>query len=211
MTKSEHSTYSPLAQSFIEETVATTNGWSVKRHDTTFLGHDPIYLYAHDVETSHTWMARVNFDGFVEAVNHMSKEPQEARMIIAAHLGDAIETLVSQRLQSSTMAAVGASENLLIGTTDKSQPGLFDLLTLHAGSTEAVFEKGLLQEGGHFLVLRYPNPDEDGGAYLRSILLPAEVDGVRGVLGGEKLKSILGAIISTDLENAPDLRDGLGL
>ncbi len=202
--------YSPLARGFIEETVAKTNGWTVKRHDATALDHEPIYLYAHDVETSFTWMARVNLDGFVDAINHMSKEPQEAQMIIAAHLGDAMENLVAERLQSTTDAAMGRSEKRLIGTTDKSQPGLFDLLTLHAGSTEAVFEEGLLQAGGHFLVLRYPNADVDAGAYLRSILLPAEVDGVRGVLGGDKLKSILAAIVRTDMENAPELRKGLG-
>lgn len=165
---------------------------------------DPLYVYVHDVGTSYTWMARIEIEGFLSAATSIREQGEEVHRTISAHLANLIGDLVEKRSLLPTTGNLETQKQLVKGKLDEDgPPGLFQLATLHAGTTETVFEYDLLQPGGHFIILRYCTEKD---VHLRSLLLPPTTAGTRGVLDGKALASALATIIEFDSENLPQLR-----
>ena len=196
--------YSSAAHAFIDEVTARARGWRIMEKNTKYVEGDALYVYVHDVATSYTWMARINIDGFLSAATNIREQGEEVQGTISAHLASLIGDLVEKRAQIPTSGNLNAQKRLVKGALDEEgPPGLFQLATLHAGSTETVFEYDLLQPGGHFIIMRYCTERD---VHLRSLLLPPETVGVKGVLDSKSLESVLANIIEFDADNIPQLR-----
>ena len=196
--------YSGAAQAFIEQVTARARGWRIMESNIREVEGEPLYVYVHDVGTSYTWMARIEIEGFLSAATSIREQSEEVQKTISAHLANLIGDLVEKRSLLPTTGNLETQKQLVKGKLDEDgPPGLFQLATLHAGTTETVFEYDLLQPGGHFIILRYCTEKD---VHLRSLLLPPTTAGTRGVLDGKALASALATIIEFDSENLPQLR-----
>lgn len=194
--------YSSAAQFFIERTTAAARGWKVIGSNQHEVDGEPMYLYVHDVDTGFTWMARVNFDGFMAAASKIRGDGEEVQATVAAHLGLVIGDLVEKRAQIPTPRNTDAMDALISGDLSAGLPGLFQLTTLQAGASSMVFEDGLLTVGGHFVLLRYCTPQN---VHLRTLVLPPEVAGGKGIMDTETLTQALSSIIEFDQQHLREL------
>lgn|GEM_PF-6600740 len=194
--------YDRGARAFIEKTVATARGWRVLESHPNQVDGEPVFLYIYDVSSCYTWMARVNFDGFMAAAAHIRNDGEEVQATVAAHLGALIGDLVKLRALVPTPRNLKAMDELLAGDLAAGLPGLFQLTTLQAGSSSMIFEDGLLKAGGHFILLCYNTLEH---VHLRSLVLPAEMTGATGIMDGDTLTQVLSEVIASDQEHFKEL------
>lgn len=147
-------------------------------------------------------MARLNVDGFLSAALHVRDDTQETRETVSAHLAVLIGELAEQRALVPSSENLSVANEMVAGDLESGKPGLFQLAALHAGSSETVFEEGMLQPQGHFIVLRYLTKE---GVLLRSMLLPPNVGSNLGVLDGSSLANVLTSIIQFDMKQIGSL------
>lgn len=201
-TQPAHPFFSRAAQSFIERATAAARGWKIIGPEQHEVDGDPLYLYVHDVDTSFTWMARVNFSGFMAAASKVREDGEEVQAIVAAHLGVVLGDLVQKRAQIPTPHNADAMDALIAGDLSAGLPGLFQLATLQAGASSMVFEDGLLAVGGHFVLLRYCTPED---VHLRTLVLPPEVAGSKGIMDVDMLAQVLSSIIRFDQQHLREI------
>ena len=192
---------SKKAHAFIEKVTAQSNGWDVSAIDADHLLGSSAYLYCFDMDSNYSWVSCVSFDAFKELV-HGVRENESVWPGAINGLDEMLTIMVCGRELDKAIASRSPNQNsdrLKLGSVDLQ---LTDMVAAFAGTTQLIFEEGMLEPSCHFIAIRYSQ--NSGGNVFRSLVVPAYLAECKGPLSTVQLQDYLGQFIAKDIEDHPD-------
>ena len=191
--------YSQTAQALIDKSIAHARAWTrIESFGFKENKAMPVHLYIHDLPTGFTWMAKVDYTGFMRGATAARNDGEGTLDTAAAGLGSMIEEIAVMRRNEKTPGDQILTRNTITGDIDRGNPDLFHLASLHAGSSSMIFDDELLRPDGHFLIIRYVTKE---GIKLRSMVLPPDITENGAVIEKDKLEEAIRAIVEFDQGN----------
>lgn len=160
------------------------NGWIISPHDMTQLDGVVTYVYLFDYETKWTWMVALSSDEFVRVSNKQVMKSKSKRMKV-------IDSLLTFML--------ALSKNKI--PLEACESRLADLACKYAAETITWSVMNKFQDGGHFVVIRYPGISEKY-ACLRPVAASANVKA--GALSMGEFESLINNAIFVDKTLHPE-------
>lgn len=192
---------SKKARAFIEQVTAQANGWNVSAIDADNLLGSSAYLYCFDLDTSYSWFSCVSFDSFKELIHGVRANESVWPGAINA-LDEMITIMVCGRELEKAIASFSRNQSddaLTIGAVDLQ---LTDMVAVFAGTTQLIFQEGMLEPSCHFMAIRYAQ--SEGGNIFRSLFVPSYLADCKGPLGTAQLQDYLGQFIAKDIQEHPE-------
>ncbi len=166
--------------------VLEANGWNANVLSKDLLVGPQSFVYLWDQESNWLWMCSVQKSDFINLSKSTYKENEKRK----------------NKIQSETCQLIGMAAN---GTAQKNHPDWESLLgcaaVAYAGTTRTWELANKMQDGGHFVVIRYPNK-KAGYATLRPFYIGS--DGENAALDVSELKDLLEQVNETDKNNHPE-------
>jgi len=166
--------------------VLHANGWNANVLSKDLLVGPQSFVYVWDQESNWLWMCSVQKSDFMNLSESTSNEGKNYK----------------SRIQSETCQLIGVAAN---GKAQKDHADWEMLLgcaaVAYAGTTRTWELANKMRDGGHFVVIRYPNK-QAGVATLRPFYIGSNGD--NAALDASELKDILEQVRDTDKQNHPE-------
>lgn len=202
MKNPENPQKSNAASAFIEKMTAIGNGWDVSPINHNAIGVDRAYLYVFDFDSGHLWMTCVSFQSFKELVLEVRDAGHPPSSTI-----NQLDLYLTLMLFERSLPSIDDSNGLddpiqkEIELTE-TDVDLANLVAQFAGTTDMIFDDGMLEPLCHFLAIRYTQELE--GNVFRSIVIPSSTANCRSALPTIELQNYISQMLVQDHKRNPE-------